>query len=333
MDFGRSVFNSSNQTDDTPAAISKAVACLPAGQMFELMIQMKGCIQNNAIEARTMLAKNPQLTYALLHAQILLNIVDPKDFLATMTAAAPSAPATVPAPSISMPQATIKAEPGLTQQQPTAPTPNIIPQPVPAPVMIPGLGGNAPPRPVAAPQPVPAPTMVPQPSIVPPPQIVPQPSIVQKQPVVFPKQPVMVPNQQPMMVPNQQPPMVAKQQQPMGGIKLPQAQPMPVVREQPSAVAAPQTNIYSDTDFRASDPRMLRSNQPSGDQDMRSMLARPTPTESTAAPSDPRSRPPEVARNDPRLARGIMPTRPPPTSMAPPRPAPASNAPTTDQER
>ncbi|XP_026461228.1 uncharacterized protein LOC113362949 [Ctenocephalides felis] len=78
---------------------------------------------------------------------------------------------------------------------------------------------------------------------------------------------------------------------------------------------------------------MLRSNQPSGDQDMRSMLARPTPAESTAAPSDPRSRPPEVARNDPRLARGIMPTRPPPTSMAPPRPAPASNAPTTDQDK
>lgn len=69
------------QANESPEVISKAVACLPANQMFELMLQMKGCIQNNPLEARTMLAKNPQLTYALLHAQILLDIMDPKDFL------------------------------------------------------------------------------------------------------------------------------------------------------------------------------------------------------------------------------------------------------------
>lgn len=53
-----------------PEAISKAVASLPPEQMFELMQQMKLCIQNNPHEARTMLLQNPQLAYALLQAQV-----------------------------------------------------------------------------------------------------------------------------------------------------------------------------------------------------------------------------------------------------------------------
>lgn len=45
--------------------------------MFELMKQMKTCIQNNPNEARTMLLNNPQLAYALLQAQVVMRIVDP----------------------------------------------------------------------------------------------------------------------------------------------------------------------------------------------------------------------------------------------------------------
>nr|VZI20244.1 unnamed protein product [Spirometra erinaceieuropaei] len=61
-----------------PEAISRAVASLPPEQMYELMKQMKLCIQNNPNEARNMLLQNPQLAYALLQAQIVMKIVDPK---------------------------------------------------------------------------------------------------------------------------------------------------------------------------------------------------------------------------------------------------------------
>ncbi|XP_018496657.1 cleavage stimulation factor subunit 2 tau variant [Galendromus occidentalis] len=62
----------------TPEAISKAVASLPPEQMFQLMKQMKTCIQNNPNEARNLLLQNPQLAYALLQAQVIMKIVDPQ---------------------------------------------------------------------------------------------------------------------------------------------------------------------------------------------------------------------------------------------------------------
>ncbi|VDD76291.1 unnamed protein product [Mesocestoides corti] len=67
-----------------PEAISRAVASLPPEQMYELMKQMKLCIQNNPNEARNMLLQNPQLAYALLQAQIVMKIVDPKVAIAML---------------------------------------------------------------------------------------------------------------------------------------------------------------------------------------------------------------------------------------------------------
>ncbi|XP_047128493.1 cleavage stimulation factor subunit 2 isoform X1 [Hydra vulgaris] len=64
--------------DKAPETITNAVASLPPEQMFELMKQMKLCIQNNPEEARQMLLQNPQLAYALLQAQVIMKIVDPK---------------------------------------------------------------------------------------------------------------------------------------------------------------------------------------------------------------------------------------------------------------
>lgn len=60
-----------------PEIISKTVASLPPEQMYELMKQMKECIQNNPNEARQMLLQNPQLAYALLQAQVVMRILDP----------------------------------------------------------------------------------------------------------------------------------------------------------------------------------------------------------------------------------------------------------------
>lgn len=64
--------------------ISKAVSSLPPEQMFELMQQMKQCIQNNPNEARQMLLQNPQLAYALLQALVVMRVVDPNNALSML---------------------------------------------------------------------------------------------------------------------------------------------------------------------------------------------------------------------------------------------------------
>ncbi|GAB6032530.1 Cleavage stimulation factor subunit 2 [Chamberlinius hualienensis] len=64
--------------DRAPEVISRAVASLPPEQMYELMKQMKQCIQNNPNEARNMLLQNPQLAYALLQGQVAMKIIDPQ---------------------------------------------------------------------------------------------------------------------------------------------------------------------------------------------------------------------------------------------------------------
>ena len=91
---------------DAPEAISKTVASLPPEEMFKLMDQMKQCIQNNPQEARDMLLRNPQLSYALLQAQVVMKIVDP-DLAVTMLHKNPSEPpnfAHQPRPAFHPPQ-------------------------------------------------------------------------------------------------------------------------------------------------------------------------------------------------------------------------------------
>lgn len=73
-----------------PETIGKAVASLPPEQMFQLMQQMKLCIQNNPQEARTMLLQNPQLAYALLQAQVVMRIVDPETAVTMLHKTTPS---------------------------------------------------------------------------------------------------------------------------------------------------------------------------------------------------------------------------------------------------
>merc|ERR1711981_861698 len=77
---------------DAPEAISHAVASLPPEQMFQLMKEMKECIQNNPHEARNMLLQNPQLAYALLQAQVVMRIVDPEIAMKMLHRQAPVQP-------------------------------------------------------------------------------------------------------------------------------------------------------------------------------------------------------------------------------------------------
>ncbi|XP_004930566.1 cleavage stimulation factor subunit 2 tau variant isoform X2 [Bombyx mandarina] len=84
------------EPEKAPEAISKAVATLPPEQMFELMKQMKLCIQNNPNEARNMLLQNPQLAYALLQAQVIMRIVDPATAVTMLHPSNPVPPILLP---------------------------------------------------------------------------------------------------------------------------------------------------------------------------------------------------------------------------------------------
>lgn len=65
--------------EQSPERITKTVTSMPPEQMYELMKQMKLCIQNNPSEARQMLLLNPQLAYALLQSMVVMRIVDPQN--------------------------------------------------------------------------------------------------------------------------------------------------------------------------------------------------------------------------------------------------------------
>ncbi|GIX74300.1 cleavage stimulation factor subunit 2 [Caerostris extrusa] len=62
--------------EKAPDAISKVMCSVPPEQLYELMIQMKTCIENNPNEARNLLMQNPQLSYALLQTQVIMKIID-----------------------------------------------------------------------------------------------------------------------------------------------------------------------------------------------------------------------------------------------------------------
>ena len=72
------IFGHSVPPESAPEEITKAVASLPPEQMFELMKQMKLFIMHQPEEARQLLLHNPQLPYALLQAQVVMRIVEPR---------------------------------------------------------------------------------------------------------------------------------------------------------------------------------------------------------------------------------------------------------------
>ncbi|XP_025251446.1 cleavage stimulation factor subunit 2 tau variant isoform X5 [Theropithecus gelada] len=136
--------------EDAPESITRAVASLPPEQMFELMKQMKLCVQNSHQEARNMLLQNPQLAYALLQAQVVMRIMDPEIALKILHRkihVTPLIPGKSQSVSVSGPG------PGpnvlLNQQNPPAPQPQHLggipaPGPIPAAVSGPGPGSLTP---------------------------------------------------------------------------------------------------------------------------------------------------------------------------------------------
>ncbi|XP_062249777.1 cleavage stimulation factor subunit 2 isoform X2 [Platichthys flesus] len=149
------------QTEEAPESISRAVASLPPEQMFELMKQMKLCVQNSPQEARNMLLQNPQLSYALLQAQVVMRIVDPEIALKMLhrqtqvQSLAPSGqsgggpPINPPPIQPSMPLPQPQPLPGMhvngAPQMMQPPNMGAVPGPIPGPGPGPGTGPVGPP--------------------------------------------------------------------------------------------------------------------------------------------------------------------------------------------
>lgn len=132
--------------DKAPEAISKAVASLPPEQMYELMKQMKLCIQNNMNEARTMLLNNPQLAYALLQAQVVMKIVEPQVAMALLHRKPDQIPPIMPSNTSPMPPNLMRTGPIMGQPQPLIPPamPLMAPaQNIPPPLRLPAMSQPA----------------------------------------------------------------------------------------------------------------------------------------------------------------------------------------------
>ncbi|XP_029020570.1 cleavage stimulation factor subunit 2 isoform X2 [Betta splendens] len=158
-----SPYGDSVQPEEAPESISRAVASLPPEQMFELMKQMKLCVQNSPQEARNMLLQNPQLAYALLQAQVVMRIVDPEIALkmlhrqTTVQPLVPSgqgggAPPVNPPPAqSSVPVSQPQPLPGMhvngAPQMMQPPSMGVVPGPMPVPGPGPGAGPVGPPGP------------------------------------------------------------------------------------------------------------------------------------------------------------------------------------------
>lgn len=67
-----------------PEVINKVVSNLPPDQMYQLMHQMKCCIEKNPEDAKTMLLQNPQLGYAFLQCQVIMKLIAPNTALSLL---------------------------------------------------------------------------------------------------------------------------------------------------------------------------------------------------------------------------------------------------------
>ncbi|KFM80686.1 Cleavage stimulation factor subunit 2, partial [Stegodyphus mimosarum] len=107
--------------------------------MFELMKQMKMCIENNPTEARNLLLQNPQLAYALLQAQVIMRIVDPEVSLQIL-----NRPLSVQVPTSLAPESKIPTETVPQMVPPVNETPPAFPAFSPAATQLSSSAASAP---------------------------------------------------------------------------------------------------------------------------------------------------------------------------------------------
>lgn len=110
-------------------AITHTIASLPPHQLMDILTQMKALTNTAPDQARALLQGNPQLAYAVFHAMLMMNVVDPvvvQHVLGESGAmhAPPAAPAPVGPPPPVAPTP-IKSEPRGTPTPAPAPPPQL----------------------------------------------------------------------------------------------------------------------------------------------------------------------------------------------------------------
>ena len=110
--------------------ITRTIASLPPHQLIDILTQMKSLTANAPEQARSLLTANPQLAYAVFHAMLMMNVVDPMVVRRVMgeTGINSSIPPAAPTVPPMMP-----AGPPPPASHPMA-TPPVSIQPVPAPM-------------------------------------------------------------------------------------------------------------------------------------------------------------------------------------------------------
>ncbi|KAH8921778.1 hypothetical protein BT69DRAFT_1243884 [Atractiella rhizophila] len=112
--------------------ISKTLATMPPHQLLDVMTQMKSLVTTSPDQARALLNSNPQVTYALFQALLMMNIVD-SNVLQRLLVSNAGAP---------VPAAPAFAPPPVFQQPVPAFTPAPIPIPAPAPAAPPSADAH-----------------------------------------------------------------------------------------------------------------------------------------------------------------------------------------------
>lgn len=143
--------------------ISQTLAAIPPGQLAEITGQMKQLVATAPDQARQLLTANPQLTYALFQAMLMMGIVDASVLTRMLApAAAIPQPQQHAAPVAHQPNRMANMNVGFgTAAYPTQMRPNLPVQPPtsytnPAPQVVPNYGVIPQAAPVPAPAPVPA---------------------------------------------------------------------------------------------------------------------------------------------------------------------------------
>uniref|UniRef100_A0A5S6Q0Y7 RRM domain-containing protein n=1 Tax=Trichuris muris TaxID=70415 RepID=A0A5S6Q0Y7_TRIMR len=115
----QSPYGPEQDPEKAPHEVTRMVMQLPPEQMFELLKQVKVCIETNVSEARNMLLQNPQLAFAFLQVLICVRHLDLQDALNIISLQ----------PVATMPQTTEVPVTHPTGKVPLLPT-TFLPQPV-----------------------------------------------------------------------------------------------------------------------------------------------------------------------------------------------------------
>lgn len=123
-------------------AISTTMSTLAPNQLLDIVSQMKGLVQQDAVKATELLKQAPQLAYAIFQALLLLRLVDTNvlNTIIQQSAAQPAPPQpAVQPPQPSYPQYAPQPQP----QYGNVPTPPVAPPYQPPPQAVPALAPAA----------------------------------------------------------------------------------------------------------------------------------------------------------------------------------------------